>query len=239
MRRLGNNLLGTLRKADFAALEPCLGIVRVNRGNILHERGADVCYTYFPCGGSMVAFDVLVDGGRLVQTTLIGREGAVGGIVSRGHLPAYARTRVMFAGELFRVKTAELERAKAQSPVLTQLFARYSDCLLAQFMQSAACNATHTIEQRVAKWLRFALDRTGNDEVALTQEQLSNMLGVSRPHLSLVIKRLKSLEILETRRGALWVRNPKRLQQMSCVCHDAVRNHFETVLRGVYPRSRK
>jgi hypothetical protein len=232
---LGNNLLATLGKADSAALEPCLRVIRVKRGNILHERGADICCTYFPCGGSIVAFDVLVGDGRLVQTTLIGREGAVGGVVSRGHLPAYARARVIFAGELQRIKIAELERAKARSPVLAQLFVRYSDCLLAQIMQSAACNATHPIEQRLAKWLRFALDRTGNDEVALTQEQLSNMLGVSRPHISLVIKRLKALEILDTRRGTLCVRDPNRLQQICCGCHDAVRKHFETVLKGVYP----
>jgi hypothetical protein len=114
-------------------------------------------------------------------------------------------------------------------------FDRYSDCLVAQLLQSSACNAAHPIEQRTAKWLRFALDHTGAKEVPLTQDQLANVLGVSRTYVSRVISRLKTAGVLGTRRGTLCIRDPDMLRRLCCGCHDAVYQHFEAVLGGVYP----
>ena len=101
--------------------------------------------------------------------------------------------------------------------------------------QSTACNAIHSIEQRTAKWIISATDRTGADVVPLTHEQLASMLGVGRSYTSRVIQTFKAEGILETRRGSLLVRDHDALVARSCLCNELVKAHFDTVLRGVYP----
>ena len=176
-----NNLLRALGQKDFEALAPYLKVVRAKKGAVLHEQGDNVCFTYFPCGGSIVAFEVMVTDGKAVEASLIGREGAVGGIASQGYLPAYARVRVQFPGDFFRVEIAELEKAKAHFPAIGQLLTRYSDCFLAELIQSAACNAAHSVEQRTAKWLRFVVERTGIDEIV--DPRRTRKHGRSKPNL--------------------------------------------------------
>jgi CRP-like cAMP-binding protein len=231
----GNNLLRALREKDYEALQPHLKEVHAARGAVLHEPGDLVNSAYFPCGSSLVALTVLLRDGKSVETNLFGREGAVGGAANPGQLPAFAKASVLFPGKFLVIKIAELEKAKSRSPELRRLLAIYSDCLIAQLLQSAACNACHPIEQRAAKWLLYALDRTGTDEIPLTQEQLANMLGVGRSYMTRVIQRLKDRGVLETARGSLRVRDTERLHESCCGCRDAVRHHFDAVLKGVYP----
>ena len=118
-----------------------------------------------------------MDDGRRVETALVGREGAIGGIVSEGRLPAYARAEVQYPGPFWRISVADLEAAKTGSGSLRHVFMHYADCLVTQIFQAAACSATHTIEQRSAKWLLAAYERTGSCTVPITQEQLGSMLG--------------------------------------------------------------
>src|SRR5690606_22716 len=120
------------------------------------------------------------DDNSAVEVALVGREGAIGGIVSNGNVPAYATAMVRTSGRFLRVKTASLEEAKLDSLPLRHWFSRYSDCLIAQIFQTAACNATHTIIQRTSKWLLAAVSRTEGTEIRMTQEQLAEMLGVGR-----------------------------------------------------------
>lgn len=134
-----------------------------------------------------------------------------------------------------RLPVSVLEAAKGQSSTLRYLFARYADCLLAQMFQSAACNAIHSIEQRAAKWITSAMERTGDHIVPLTQEQLASMLGVGRSYTSRVIQAFKADGILQTRRGSLVVRDLDALKARACRCNESVTSHFDTVLRGVYP----
>lgn len=230
-----NNLLKGLRKADSAILEPLLQDWRGEAGSVLYEPGDAVQFVYFPCGPSLVSYLVVLDDGRAIETTLIGREGAIGGVVSHGRLPAYARAEVRFSGPFLRLEAAKLETAKLQSVTLRHLFDRYADCFMAQVFQSVACNAAHTIEQRAAKWLLAAMARTGDHVVPLTQEQLSAMLGVGRSYISRVIQSLKAKGIVETRRGALVVLRTAALQALECGCDAEVRRHFDEVLSGVYP----
>ena len=158
---------------------------------------------HFPCGPSLVSYLVPSEDGRDVETILIGREGAVGGIVSQGFLPAYTRIMVKFAGPFVRLPVGRLDAAKKQSATLNNVFARYADCMLAQIFQSTACNAIHSIEQRTAKWIISAMERTdGDDVVPLTHEQLATLLGVGRSYTSRVIQTFKA----EGRAG-----NPPRL----------------------------
>ena len=122
------------------------------------------------------------------------------------------------------------------SKTLRNVFARYADCMLAQIFQSTACNAIHSIEQRTAKWIISAMERTdGDDIVPLTHEQLATLLGVGRSYTSRVIQTFKAEGMLETRRGSILVRDREALQARACLCNESVKDHFEEVLRGVYP----
>ncbi len=231
-----NNLLRRLSSSDFALIEPHLAHAEVEAGGLLYNPGDDVDTVHFPCGPSLASFMVPNEDGRDVETILVGREGAVGGIVSQGYLPAYTRIMVKFGGPFVHLQVKKLEAAKLKSATLRNVFARYADCLLAQIFQATACNAIHSIEQRTAKWIISAMERTnGEDVVPLTHEQLATLLGVGRSYTSRVIQTFKAEGVLETRRGSILVRNRDALRIRSCLCNEAVKNHFEEVLRGVYP----
>ena len=230
-----NNLLRALLPQDLKSLAPHLRAIQVEAGQVLYEPGDIVNYAYFPCGPTLISFVVPLADARVVETALIGREGAVGGIVSEGHLPAYCRAVVQFSGEMLRIESIKLERAKSASITLRLFFARYADSLLAQVFQAVACNATHTIEQRTAKWLLAALDRTGGQTIPLTQDQLASMLGVGRSYVARVLSGMKARGTLETSRGKLRIHKKDELETMACDCNELVRKHFDEVLMGVYP----
>jgi hypothetical protein len=231
-----NNLLRRLDRADFALIEPHLTQAKCEANDMLYNPGAHVETVYFPCGPCLVSYLVPNEDGRDVETILVGREGAVGGVVSQGFLPAYTRITVKFGGPIARLPVSKLEAAKTKSASLRNIFARYADCMMAQMFQSTACNAVHSIEQRTAKWIVSAMERTdGNDIVPLTHEQLATLLGVGRSYASRVIQAFKAEGIVETRRGSILVRDFEALKGRSCLCNEAVKTHFEDVLSGVYP----
>ncbi|MGH0224822.1 Crp/Fnr family transcriptional regulator [Sinorhizobium meliloti] len=232
---IGNNLLRALRKEDWDILKPLLEEWSATTGAVLHEPGDTVRFAYFPRGSSLMSYFVVLSDGRAVETALIGREGAAGGIVSQGRLPAFTRAEVQVGGPFYRIELNSLEDAKNRSPTLRHLFARYADCLMAQVFQAVACNAVHSLEQRTAKWLLAAIERTGTVDLVLTQEQLSAMLGVGRSYLSRIIHSLKQRSVLETRRGRIAVRDASALRQLACECNAAAARHFRDVLKGVYP----
>jgi hypothetical protein len=231
-----NNLLRRLSAGDFALIEPYLAQQQAGANDLLYNPGDHVEVVHFPCGPSLASYLVSNEDGRDVETILVGREGAVGGIVSEGFLPAYTRIMVKFGGPFVRLHVGRLDAAKAQSTTLRNVFARYADCMLAQMFQSTACNAIHSIEQRSAKWIISAMERTNGDGVVpLTHEQLATLLGVGRSYASRVIQVFKAEGILETRRGSILVLNREALQLRACRCNESVKDHFEQVLRGIYP----
>ena len=233
--RTGNNLLDALRPEDLASCIGKLKEVELRTGAPLYEPGDHVEYCYFPSHQAVASFLVMLDCGTAVETAMVGREGAVGGIVSSGHLPAYARSNVMHAGVFYRISTRDLDQAKADCPRLRVLFSRYADCLLAQVFQSVACNASHSVEQRAAKWMCAAVERTGLDTITMTQEQLASLIGVGRSYASRVIQRYKADGLVKTHRGRLEVLDHDLVQARACQCNQLVRAHFDTVLSGIYP----
>jgi CRP-like cAMP-binding protein len=230
-----SNLLAALKQKDRALLKPLITECHLTAGETIYEPGQIVRYAYFPRGSALAVFLVLMENGEVVETTMVGREGAMGGIVSQGSVPSYARSCVMQSGDFYRISSADLEELKEQSPQIRNLFARYADCMMAQVFQSVACNASHTIEQRAAKWLCAALDRTGKDEISMTQEQLASMMGIGRSYASRVVQRFKADGLVQTRRGGLKVLDAQGLRSRACGCNDLVKQHFEIVLKGVYP----
>lgn len=234
--RPANNLLRHLSDSDFGLVAAHLEYGTIASNQVLYNPGDDIDIAYFPCGPSLASHVVSIEDGREVEAILIGCEGAVGSIVSRSYLPAYSRISVKFGGPFVRVPVERLEAAKLHSPSLRDAFMRYASCLLAQLLQSTACNAVHSIEQRAAKWISATMERIGGDLVPLTHEQLATMLGVGRSYASRAILALKEEGIVETRRGAILVRDAAALNRRSCRCNAAVAGHFEDVLSRVYPK---
>lgn len=230
-----NSLLNGLRRSDRAIINQHLHEWSGTAGTVIYEKGDSVRYAYFPRRRSLVSHMVVLEDGRSSETALVGREGALGGIVSQGHVPAFARAEVRFGGDFYRVELKELEQAKSQSRTLNHLFARYADCMMAQIFQSVACGAMHSIEQRTARWLVSAMHRTGEDTFPLTQDELAGMIGVGRSYISRTLGGLKQRGIISLSRGRLTVEDPEALKSLQCECNEAIGQHYEDVLSGVYP----
>ncbi len=231
----GNNLLRHLGDEDWNALQSDLEEWSAPSGTVLHRTGDTVQFVYFPCGQSLISYLIILADGRAIETVLIGREGACGGIISQGTFPAYAQAEVQQGGAFLRIAVPQLEEAKMRSLTIRHLFARYADCLIAQVFQSVACNAAHAIEQRAAKWLVAASTRTGLADIALTQEQLASMLGVGRSYLNRVTRNLQAQGLIQTRRGGIAITDMRALRARQCECNRMVVRHFEAVLAGIYP----
>ncbi len=189
--------------------------------------------TYFPCLGTMASLLVISSDGREVEAASIGHEGAVGGIVSAGHKPAYGRAVVQIGGPAFSIETARLEAAKAHSPAFHDLFSRYADVLLAQMMQSVACNALHSVEARCSRWLLSTQDRVQRSPIPLTQEALAEMLGVQRTTVTAVIKTLQSRGLIHYARGRVEILNRRGIEETACECYESVESHFDRLLPNV------
>jgi Crp-like helix-turn-helix domain len=231
-----NALLAKLRDEDRQRLAPHMMLLDFQAKHFLQRAGDDVVDTWFPCGSAMGAFSIWVDDDNpAVEVALVGREGAIGGIVSNGNVPAYANCQVRSGGRFLRIKTAALEQCKLDSIALGHWFSRYSDCLFAQIFQTAACKATHTIIQRTAKWLLAGAARTSKLEFEMTQEQLAEMLGVGRTFVTRIVRQLRDEGVLQTRRGVFVIKDEAALRQKSCRCTTSIEDHFDTVLHGIYP----
>jgi CRP-like cAMP-binding protein len=231
--RQANRLLAALSPRDFAVLEPHLEPVALARGKVLFEPGDDVTTTYFPCHRAMVSLLIVTRDGREVEAATIGREGAVGGIVSEGNKPAFGRAVVQVGGDAMAIPTSHLEAAKTGSPRFGDLFSRYADALLAQMMQSVACNALHRTEERCARWLLATHDRAGDKMIHLTQESLAEMMGVQRTTVTAVTGALQERGLIRTHRGRVEVLDRPGLERAACECYQAVEDHFARLLPEV------
>ena len=225
----GNLLLSTLSGEYRGLLEPFSDTVELKTGEQVQTRGTDVEWSYFPYGTTMISLVVGLADGRRIEVASIGREGAVGGIVSCGHAPAFGDAVVQVTGPALRVPMHALEDAKSRSGFIGNVFCRYSDYLLAQVQQSVACNTFHSIQQRAARWLLTAQDRAG-DRIELTQEALAGLLGVQRTTVNAVVGALQEDGLITTRRGRVLVHDRAGLRRESCECYDAVKNHFSAII---------
>ena len=225
----GNRLLSTFSREARALIEPYGEMIELRPGEVVLQRGDQVHASLFPVGPTMISMTVELSGGRTAEVASIGREGAVGGIVSCGHAPAFSRAQVLVPGPAFRVPMEALEDAKTRSHFIANLFCRFSDLLLAQVMQSVVCNAFHSIPERAARWLLHAQDRAG-DRIELTQEAFAGLLGVQRTTVNAVVKELSSEGLIVTGRATVRVVDRAGLKRRSCECYERLQEHFSAVI---------
>jgi len=225
-----NRLLAAVPAVDRGLLEPHVQFVELAQGQVLFEPEEDVVITHFPLTGSMAALVVALEDGRTAEAASIGREGAIGGIVSAGHKPAFARAVTVIAGPALRIETTCSEVAKESSGAVRELFARYADALMAQILQSVTCNAIHSPQQRFARWLLMAHDRVGSAELPLTQEPIGEMLGVHRTTVIRVARALQNQGLIRYGRGRIAITHRAGLEQTACECYRAVGRHFNRMI---------
>lgn len=225
----GNRLLSTFSREARALIEPFGEMIELDSGDVVLTTGEQVESSIFPVGSTMISLTVELDGGRSAEVASIGREGAVGGIVSCGHAPAYSRAQVLVPGRGFQVPMKALEDAKSRSPFIGNLFCRFSDYLLAEVMQSVVCNAFHSIPERAARWLLHAQDRAG-DRIELTQEAFAGLLGVQRTTVNAVIQTLQNEGLIATGRGVVRVTDRVGLKRRACECYERLEDHFGAVI---------
>jgi len=234
-RNAGSLLLKAFPPTAMNVLASAVEYADVDRGVSLFEPGDDVTHAYFPLGPTVVAFVLPMRDGRTVEAATIGREGAVGGVVSLGLKPAFARATVRIPGRVARISIVRLEEAKNAVPKVHDILSRYAECLTAQVLQSVGCAAVHPLEARCARWLLMTHDRLQEPELPLTQEALAEMFGVARTYLTLIMRMLEERGAVARRRGAVRIESRSALEEASCECYGLVRRHFERVLPGVYP----
>jgi CRP-like cAMP-binding protein len=225
----GNRLLATFSTEARGLIEPFGSIEQAASGETVLRRGEQVETSVFPIGSTMISLSVELRGGRTIEVASIGREGAVGGIVSCGHAPAFARASVLVGGPVLRVPMKALEDAKHRSSFISNIFCRFSDYLLSQVMQSVACNAFHSIPERAARWLLHAQDRAG-DRIELTQEAFAGLLGVQRTTVNAVVQELQQANLIATGRGVIRVTDRAGLKRRACECYQRLEDHFGAVI---------
>jgi CRP-like cAMP-binding protein len=228
-----NRLLEALSAVDFDLIQKHLRPTALAAGQVLFEPGDDIVASYFPCEGAVTAIMIVTEDGKYIEAATIGREGAIGGIVSHGHKPAFGRGVVQIAGQALRLSSDQLEEAKRKSPRIADLFARYADFLIAQVMQLSACNGLHSVEQRLCRMLVMAHDRTGEQELDFTQQTLADSLGVQRTTITAVVKELEERGVVRTRRGHIQLADRAAVERCACSCYRSLDEHFGRLLPKV------
>ena len=232
----GNRLLATLSDEERKLLAPYMEPLELQPGDAVLNAGDLVQHSVFPYDQLVVSLIVELSGGRSVEVASIGKEGAIGGIVSAGNAPAFTHGVVGMRGKAVAVPIPVLQQAKQASSHLNNLFCRYADFLLAQVMQSVACNAFHALEARCCRWLLTAQDRAGGEEIPLTQEYLAEMLGVQRTTVSAVARSLQDHGLIRYRRGSIQILDRDQVERRACECYGNVEAHFREVLPEVRPQ---
>ena len=146
-----NQLLKALPPRAVELLADSMEYLSIKRGGSLFEPGDDISSVHFPLGRTVLAFALPMRDGAAVEAATVGREGAVGGVISLGHKPAFTRAVVRIPGPVLRIPIGRIEEVKRSMPQVHDVFSRYADCLIAQVLQSVGCAAVHTLEARCAR----------------------------------------------------------------------------------------
>ena len=225
-----NSLLKALPPEERRALAPHLETVHLARGTVLAEAGAVLGYVHFPHDGVVSSTLTMREGGT-TEIATIGREGMVGFFAVLGDHQAIARNMVQIPGPALRLPFEALQDAFEASPRIRQICLRYVAALVAHILQSAACNARHDVEARLARWLLLLQDRIdGVAALPLTQELVAEKLGVQRTTITMAAQALQRAGLIAYKWGSVTVLDRAGLEQAACECYGAIRTRYERLL---------
>ena len=214
-----NRLLASVSPDDYQRIAPALDVIPLTLKHFLHKPGEPTEHVYFPGGGFCSVVTVLEDG-RMVEVATIGREGAAGSLALTQRIAPQSATMVQGAADTcYRMSADAFLSEMDRRGSFYELMTAYAQALVGFIMQSTACNAVHSLEQRLARWLLMAQDRMESEEFPLTQEFAAMMLGAARPTVSLIAASLQTAGLIEYHRGLVTVVDKKKLEAASCECY--------------------
>ena len=218
-----NRLLAARPPADFAVLAPHLVKVPLKQDEILLRTGNKIGHVYFPHGG---AISLMLDmpSGETVATAMIGREGAIGILSALGPSRSSVTAVVRVATTASQIPASRFQTAFNKNAAIRQVVQLHTMALLAQFQHVAACNALHPVEARLARWLLHIHERIDSTTIPLTQEALSQLLGVRRTTVTLVLHKLRKLGAVRSDRRGLIEIDRQRLEEAVCECYATMRH---------------
>jgi CRP-like cAMP-binding protein len=229
-RRARNRLLQALPQADFEALRPHLQSVEMVKETVLLEAGAPLTHLYLPESG-IVSMMVRLSEGQTIELAMIGRDSILGASAAFGDAISLSEAIVLQPGSAVVLDIASYRAAADRSAAFRSLLARHEQALLAETQQSAACNATHSVEARLSRWLLRARELCGGEALPLTQELLARMIGVQRNAISIVAHGLQQAGVIGYNRGHMEIYDPQGLEETSCECFRVVKAHRDRLLQ--------
>ena len=226
-----NRLIASLKTADFDLIRPHLKPIALVKEAVLFATGDRVTQVYFPHSG-IISLVIDLASGEMIEAAMIGRDSMVGGSAAMNGQVSLNKAIVQLAGSGSSLDVAQFRKIADQSADLRVTLIRHEETLFAQAQQSVACNATHALEARLARWLLRSRDLSDDDSLDLTQEFLSQMLGVRRTSVSLVANTLQSAGLIHYNRGHIKITNAVGLRDAACECYETVKKNYDRLLNN-------
>src|ERR1700691_3587112 len=224
-----NHILDALPAADYNRLQPALEFIPMPLGWAVYESGSHMDYVYFPTT-SIVSLLYVLENSASAEIAVTGNEGLVGISLFMGGESTPSRAVVQSAGSGYRLKADVLKNEFARGGELQHLALRYTQALITQMSQTAVCNRHHTLQQQLCRWLLLSLDRLPGNELRMTQELISNMLGVRREGVTEAARHLQKEGLIHYSRGHIKLLDRARLEQRVCECYAVVKKEYDRLL---------
>ena len=227
-----NHLLAALPAAEFARLAPHLELVPMLLGESLYEPGGRLQHVFFPTT-SIVSLLFVLESGASAEIAGVGNEGILGISLFMGGDSTPSSAVVQTAGHGYRLPGKLLKEEFSRGGLMQRLLLRYTQALLTQMCQTAACNRHHSIEQQLCRWLLLTLDRLPTNELIMTQELVASALGVRREGITEAAGKLQRAGVIRYRRGHIAVLERSGLEVGACECYAVVKNELGRLLSDV------
>ena len=230
-----NHLLAALPTAEFERLAPHLELVPMLLGEILYEPGGQMRLAYFPTT-AIASLHYVMESGASAESAGVGNEGVVGVSLFMGGDTTPSSAVVQTAGHGYRLESSLLKQEFNRAGFMRRLLLRYTQALMTQMFQTAACNRHHSIEQQLCRWLLLTLDRLSSNELIMTPELVASMLGVRREGVTEAAGELQHAGCIRYRRGHITVLERSGLETRACECYAVVRKELSRLLSDVQYR---
>lgn len=224
-----NRILEKLPSEERNRPVPELHEADLNLGDVVYESGERLDHVCFPTS-CIVSLIYTMEDGAVAEMGLVGNDGMVGVALFMGGDTVPNRAVVQLAGGAIRMKASKLQEEFHRGGCLQKLLLRYTQALVTQISQTAVCNRLHSVEQRLSRWLLLCHDRVRSDELIMTQEFISNMLGGRRQSVTVAAGRLQDAGVIEYSRGHIKITDRKKLEASACECYQVVKSEFDRLL---------
>ena len=228
-RPRSNRLLSAVPKEEYERLLPRLGYVELRRGDVLHEPDEPFSHVYFPYAGTISVVIMMRDGSQ-AEVGVVGREGMLGLPLVLGTDTAPVRAFTQVSGGAMRMSAPDFVEEVNRGAGLYRLLLRYAQAFFVQTAVTAACNRLHPMEGRLPKWLLTTADLAETNDLDLTHEFVSIMLGVRRAGVTEALCELRSEGLINHSRGHIRIVDAEGLGRKSCECYGVVKEEYERLV---------